>query len=177
MSCSSLRTKKNLNMRFTDYSLQFYTLRPIVMREQPVEKVQDSSLIEFLLKFFEAPSCLWLSFGSWSSFCNPCSQSEYRRNRRNLTETCNNSEPASLCFVLFFTAIITRCQLFKTQVGVQKRVLWGNPSRSRIKNQQSRNARFDWPQIGENTPLTGDRVRPKTYLRPEIRVKSELNPS
>ena len=50
--------KKNLNMRFTVYSLQFYTLRPIVMREQPVEKVQDSSLIEFLLKFFEAPSCL-----------------------------------------------------------------------------------------------------------------------
>ena len=126
-----LAHKKTLNMRFTVYSLQFYTLRPIVMREQPVEKVQDSSLIEFLLKFFEAPSCLWLSFGSWSSFCNPCSQSEYRRNRRNLTETCNNSEPASLCFVLFFTAIITRCQLFKTSWcsearAVRKPVLLAN---------------------------------------------------
>jgi hypothetical protein len=64
------------------------------------------------------------------------------------------------------------------QVGVQKRVLWGNPSRSQIRNEQSIwNARFDWPQIGENTPLTGDHVRPKTDLRPEIRVKSELNPS
>ena len=175
MSCSSLRTKKTLNMRFTVYSLQFYTLRPIVMREQPVEKVQDSSLIEFLLKFFEAPSCLWLSFGSWSSFCNRVTLA-VKVNIAGIAEIL--LKPATtrsqLPYVLFYFLLPSlRDANCLKQVGVQNRVLWGNPSRSRIKNQQSRNARFDWPQIGENTPLTGDRVRPKTDLRPQIRVKSE----
>ena len=174
MSCSSIAHKKN--PKHAVYSLQFITrydrswcMSNLLRKSRiPAYRVPPGILRGSLL--------LVTLIGSWSSFCNPCSQSEYRTNRRNPTETCNNSEPASICFVLFFTAIITRCQLFKTS-WCSEVLLWGNPSRSWIKKQQSRNARFDWPQIGENTPLTGDRVQPKKDLRPEIRVKSELNPS
>jgi hypothetical protein len=114
--CRAVHLRTQKKPKHAVYSLQFTVLHATTDRDAWATCWESPGFQPYRVPpgILRGSLLLVTLIGSWSSFCNPCSQSEYRTNRRNLTETCNNSEPASLCFVLFVTAILTRCQLFKT---------------------------------------------------------------